>query len=99
MALVFFASHGRLPPVNHGSGTTGAELAFASGVLIDESSSMADNNTNTGKPPKTPPNSEPEEKVERSEELEREEQSPGESVDDVQSDEKGLPPGSKTSWN
>ena len=66
---------------------------------MNESSSMADNIQNRDKPPKTPPNSEPEEKVERNEELEREEQSPGESVDEVQSDEKGLPPGSKTSWN
>ncbi|MBZ6377948.1 hypothetical protein B5C34_02300 [Pacificimonas flava] len=58
--------------------------------------------TDNRKPPESPPEVEPaeDEDAQRpNEELKRETENPGESVDEVQEDEKGLPPGSKTSWN
>lgn len=51
------------------------------------------------KPPKTPPPDEPRPAQEKSGELRREEKDPIEKVQEIEEDEKGLPPGSKTPWN
>ena len=51
------------------------------------------------KPPKTPPQDEVEPKAPKSKELRKEEANPGETVEEITEDEKGLPPDAKTSWN
>ncbi|MGB3721533.1 MAG: hypothetical protein WA979_01790 [Pacificimonas sp.] len=51
------------------------------------------------KPPKTPPQDKADKRAPKSEELKKEEAHPAETLKDMTEKEKGLPPGSKTSWN
>ncbi len=51
------------------------------------------------KPPKTPPQDEAQKPTEKTEKLREEEAHPAETLKEMTENEKGLPPGSKTSWN